>query len=131
MLAAYVSNWLRPGAVTSPERLFCHVYWRGEGQAQMIPGRPYSVIAALEPGRTSWTAVLDAVQLGPMTRSTRPAPNTLDKSQLKMRHYTSRPFMLTNIVPGPSLVKPISTWPPDSRRSATGKVRWAVVRGST
>ena len=29
----------------------------------MIPGWPYSVIA--EPGRTSWTAVLDAVRLGP------------------------------------------------------------------
>ena len=65
VLAADVSNWLRPGAVTSPERLFCHVYGRGKGQAQMIPGWPYSVIAALEPGRTSWTAVLDAVRLGP------------------------------------------------------------------
>jgi DDE superfamily endonuclease len=65
MLAADVSNWLRPGAVTSPERLFCHVYGRGKGQAQMIPGWPYSVVAALEPGRTSWTAVLDAVRLGP------------------------------------------------------------------
>jgi DDE superfamily endonuclease len=65
MLAVDVSNWLRPGAVTSPGRLFCHVYGRGKGQAQMIPGWPYSVIAALEPGRTSWTAVLDAVRLGP------------------------------------------------------------------
>ena len=65
MLAVDVSNWLRPGAATSPGRLFCHVYGRGKGQAQMIPGWPYSVIAALEPGRTSWTAVLDAVRLGP------------------------------------------------------------------
>jgi DDE superfamily endonuclease len=65
MLAVDVSNWLRPEAVTSPGRLFCHVYGRGKGQAQMIPGWPYSVIAALEPGRTSWTAVLDAVRLGP------------------------------------------------------------------
>src|SRR6266436_1098448 len=65
MLAADVSNWLRPGAATSPDRLFCHVYGRGKGQAQMIPGLPYSVVAALEPGRTSWTAVLDAVRLGP------------------------------------------------------------------
>ena len=31
----------------------------------MIPGWPYSLVAALEPGRTSWTAVLDAVRLGP------------------------------------------------------------------
>jgi hypothetical protein len=65
VLAVDVSNWLRPGAATSPDRLFCHVYGRGKGQAQMIPGWPYSVIAALEPGRTSWTAVLDAVRLGP------------------------------------------------------------------
>jgi DDE superfamily endonuclease len=64
-LAADVSNWLRPGAVTSPERMFCHVYGRGKGNAQMIPGWPYSFVAALEPGRTSWTAVLDAIRLGP------------------------------------------------------------------
>ena len=46
-------------------RPFCHVYGRGKGQAQMIPGWPYSVVAALEPGRTSWTALLDAVRLCP------------------------------------------------------------------
>src|SRR5215470_7501693 len=57
ILAVDMSNWLRPGPGTSPGRLFCHVYGRGKGQAQMIPGWPYSVIAALEPGRTSWTAV--------------------------------------------------------------------------
>jgi len=64
-LAVDVSNWLRPDAATSPERLFCHCYGRGRRNAQMVPGWPYSVIAALEPGRTSWTAVLDAVRLGP------------------------------------------------------------------
>jgi hypothetical protein len=64
-LAIDVSNWLRPDAVTSPERTFCHVYGRGKGNAQMIPGWPYSFVAALEPGRTSWTRVLDAVRLGP------------------------------------------------------------------
>jgi hypothetical protein len=31
----------------------------------MIPGWPYSFVAALEPGATSWTALLDAVRLGP------------------------------------------------------------------
>ena len=65
LLAVDVSNWLRPGPATSPERLFCHVYGRGKGQAQMIPGWPYWVIAALEPGRTPGTAVPDAVRLGP------------------------------------------------------------------
>src|SRR5882724_2151975 len=65
MLAVDVSPWLRPDAVTSPDRLFCHVYGRGRNQDQQIPGWPYSFVAALEPGRTSWTAVLDAVRLGP------------------------------------------------------------------
>ena len=31
----------------------------------MIPGWPYSFVAALGPGATSWTAPLDAVRLGP------------------------------------------------------------------
>jgi len=64
-LAADVSNWLRPDAETSPERLFCHCYARGKGNAQLIPGWPYSLVAALEPGRASWTLPLDAVRLGP------------------------------------------------------------------
>jgi len=64
-LAADVSSWLRPDAATSPGRLFCHCYGRGKGNAQLIPGWPYSVVAALEPGRTSWTLPLDAVRLGP------------------------------------------------------------------
>lgn len=64
-LAADVSDWLRPDAATSPDRLFCHCCARGRGNAQMIPGWPYSLVAALEPGRTSWTLPLDAVRLGP------------------------------------------------------------------
>ena len=69
-LAADVSNWLRPDAETSPGRLFCHCYARGKGNAQMIPGWPYSFLAALEPGRTSWTLPLDAVRLGPADDAT-------------------------------------------------------------
>ena len=69
-LAADVSNWLRPEAVTCPDRLFCHCYARGRGNAQMIPGWPYSFVAALEPGRTSWTLPLDAVRLGPADDAT-------------------------------------------------------------
>ena len=65
VLGIDVSNWLRPDANTSPDRLFCHTYARGKGQAQMIPGWPYSFVAALEPGRTSWTAILDAQRLRP------------------------------------------------------------------
>ena len=65
-----VSPWLRPDAPTSADRLFCHVHGRGKGNAQMIPGWPYSFVAALETGRTSWTAVLDAVRLGPADDAT-------------------------------------------------------------
>jgi SAM-dependent methyltransferase len=32
MLAVHVSNWLRPGAATSPERLFRHVCGRGKAR---------------------------------------------------------------------------------------------------
>jgi hypothetical protein len=52
-LACDVSNWLRPDAQTSPERLFCHCCARGKGNAQMIPGWPYSWVVALEPGLTA------------------------------------------------------------------------------
>ena len=60
------SSW----TATCPDRLFCHCYARGKGNAQLIPGWPYSVIAALEPGRTSWTLPLDAVRLGPADDAT-------------------------------------------------------------
>ena len=70
VLAVDVSPWLRPDAPTSADRLFCHVHGRGKGQAQMIPGWPYSFVAALETGRSSWTAVLDAVRLGPTDDAT-------------------------------------------------------------
>jgi hypothetical protein len=70
VLAADVSPWLRPDAETSPQRLFCHVHGRAKGTAQMIPGWPYSIVAALASGRSSWTAVLDAIRLGPADDAT-------------------------------------------------------------
>ena len=70
VLAVDVSPWLRPDAPTSADRLFCHVYGRGRGNAQMIPGWPYSFVAALEPGRSSWTAMLDVVRIGPAQDAT-------------------------------------------------------------
>jgi DDE superfamily endonuclease len=70
VLAVDVSPWLRSDAPTSADRMFCHVYGRGRGNSQRIPGWPYSFVAALEPGRTSWTAVLDAVRLGPADDTT-------------------------------------------------------------
>jgi hypothetical protein len=70
VLAVDVSPWLRPDAATSAQRLFCHVHGRARNTAQLIPGWPYSFVAALETGRTSWTAVLDAVRLGPADDAT-------------------------------------------------------------
>ncbi|MFJ6252684.1 MULTISPECIES: NF041680 family putative transposase [unclassified Streptomyces] len=65
VLAVDVSPWLRPDASTCADRAFCHMFDWGEGKHQMVPGWPYSVVAALETGRTFWTAVLDAVRLQP------------------------------------------------------------------
>jgi hypothetical protein len=70
-LAVDVSNWLRPDAPTSDERLFCHCYGRGgRSSDQLVPGWPYSFVAALEAGRTSWVGLLDAVRLGPVDDAT-------------------------------------------------------------
>ena len=64
-LAVDVSGWLRPDAAASPGRMFCHVHGRGANAGQMIPGWPYSHVAALGPGASSWAVLLDAVRIGP------------------------------------------------------------------
>ncbi|MER7983153.1 transposase, partial [Streptomyces sp. NPDC095817] len=56
VLAVDVTCWLRPAAHTSPERILCHTYGRGKDQHIPVPGWPYSIVCALEPGRSSWTA---------------------------------------------------------------------------
>jgi len=66
VLTVDVSPWLRSDAACSPERLFCLVHGRnGRSSDHVVPGWPYSFVAALTPDRTSWTQVLDAVRLGP------------------------------------------------------------------
>ncbi|MDG4759259.1 NF041680 family putative transposase [Micromonospora sp. WMMD710] len=65
VLAVDITCWLRPDAHTSPQRILCHTYGRGKDQTIMIPGWPYSMVVALESGRSSWTAPLDAVRLAP------------------------------------------------------------------
>jgi hypothetical protein len=56
MFAVDISAWLRPDATTSPDRLLCHGCGRGKNCAQMIPGWPYSFVAAPQPGfLTLWT----------------------------------------------------------------------------
>nr|WP_281176172.1 NF041680 family putative transposase [Actinocatenispora sera] len=65
VLAVDVTCWLRPEAHTSPGRMMCHTYGRGKDQHIGVPGWPWSVVVALETGRSSWTAPLDAVRLAP------------------------------------------------------------------
>ncbi|MFF8913317.1 transposase [Streptomyces sp. NPDC015032] len=62
VLAVDVSPWLRSNAPCSADRLFCHVYGRAKSASQSIPGRPYSLVAVLEPGATAWTGILDVVR---------------------------------------------------------------------
>src|SRR3954449_7747313 len=70
VLAVDASPWLRPDAETCPDRLFCHVYGRGRESDQLVPGWPYQLVAALESGPTSWTAILDVRRLGPADDAT-------------------------------------------------------------
>ena len=70
VLAVDATPWLRPDAETCPERRFCHVYGRTRQSDQLVPGWPYQLVAALESGPTSWTAVLDVVRLHPADDAT-------------------------------------------------------------
>jgi hypothetical protein len=64
-LAVDVTPWPRPDAECSPQRLHCHRPCRCDGIRQTIPGWPYSMVMALEAGRSSWTVPLDAQRIGP------------------------------------------------------------------
>ncbi len=64
VLAVDATGWLRPDANCSPGRLYCHVAGHGRGGDQMVPGWSYSFVAALEPGASSWTQILDARRIG-------------------------------------------------------------------
>ncbi|WP_416567074.1 transposase [Nocardia testacea] len=57
VLAVDITSWSRPEAHTCPQRILCHTYGRAKNTHQMIPGWPYSVVAALESGRSSWTVL--------------------------------------------------------------------------
>jgi SAM-dependent methyltransferase len=65
VLAVDITCWLRPLAHTSPQRILCHTYGRAKDAHLGVPGWPYSIVVALEPGRSSWTAPVDAIRLAP------------------------------------------------------------------
>lgn len=64
-IAVDVSPWPRPDAVTSAGRCHCYTSCRCDGVRKTIPGWPFSFAAGLEWGASSWTALLDAVRVGP------------------------------------------------------------------
>jgi hypothetical protein len=65
-LAGDVSNWARPQAACSPQRLMVHdKSARTLAGAPVTSGWPFAVMAALEWGPTSWTAPVDLARLGP------------------------------------------------------------------
>jgi hypothetical protein len=91
VLAVDVSPWLRSDAPCSPDRLFCHVYGRAKTASQFIPGWPYSFVAVLEMGATSWTQILDAVRLGPADDATAvTAANSVTSSNDSSRQASGR-----------------------------------------
>jgi hypothetical protein len=113
VLAVDVSPWLRSDAPTSADRLFCHVYGRGRGQAQLIPGWPYSFVAALEPGRSSWTALLDAVRPGPADDATAVAiEDQVEQAESRGRDHALLPIRAGHSprpTSGPQLREPDAT----------------------
>ncbi|MGA5135435.1 transposase [Streptomyces olivoreticuli] len=64
-IAVDVSPWPRPDAETSTERCHCYTACRCDGSRKTVPGWPYSFAAGLEWGASAWTALLDAVRIGP------------------------------------------------------------------
>jgi hypothetical protein len=64
-IAVDVSPWARPDAPTSEGRCHCYASCRCDGARKTIPGWPFSVVAGVERGASSWTAPLDARRIGP------------------------------------------------------------------
>jgi hypothetical protein len=64
--AVDVSSWLRPAAVTSPERLYCHSHTRHYNGKPYVPGWPYQWVCALDDRRDAWVAPVqvDRLQAG-------------------------------------------------------------------
>ncbi|MGI5186284.1 NF041680 family putative transposase [Dactylosporangium sp. CA-152071] len=69
-VAVDVSAWPRPDAVTSEGLCHCYTSCRCDGARKTIPGWPFSFAAGLEWGASSWTALLDAVRIGPQDDAT-------------------------------------------------------------
>lgn len=76
-----ITPWPRPDAACSPQRTHCHQPCRCDGERKTVPGWAYSVVAALEPGRSSWVAPLDIQRIGPADEVT-----TVTATQIQVVH---------------------------------------------
>lgn len=128
-----VSNWLRPDAPTSPELLFCHVYGRGRSADQFIPGRPYSFVAALETGRTSWTALPAAIRLGPCDDATAVTATQLREVVTRLVHAGQwRPgdaASSSSWTPATTSPASLTSWPTCPSSRSAGSARTASCSG--
>jgi DDE superfamily endonuclease len=118
-IAIDITAWPRPDAECSPERAHCHRPCRCNGRRQTIPGWPYSIAAALGPGRTSWTAPLDVRRIGTQEDVT-------DVTAEQIRDLVERLITAGQQVPAhpPGLLLP--KLPPDpkwTRHRSSGEVR--------
>jgi DDE superfamily endonuclease len=78
--AGDVSNWARPEAVCSPQRLMVHdKSARTLTGAPVTSGWPLAVMAALDWGPTSWTTPVDLTRLGPTDTLTRVTLATIER----------------------------------------------------
>ena len=89
-----------PDANTAGERSFCHTYGRGKVQPLMVPGWPYSVVVALETGRTSWTALEVKNQRAAETAGTPPAQWMVSGVGGSLRAWAAGGPRLTSGTPG-------------------------------
>ncbi|GGV09003.1 hypothetical protein GCM10010260_53790 [Streptomyces filipinensis] len=78
VLAVDVSNWLRPDAPTSRDRLFCHVYGRsGRSSDQFVPGgRTRSSPPSSQPERPGANCWTPSVSARPTTSPRSPPPRS-------------------------------------------------------
>lgn len=57
--AVDTSSWLRPAAITSPERVYCHSPVRYYNGKPYVPGWPFQWVCALDDRRDAWVVPVD------------------------------------------------------------------------
>ena len=107
----------------------------GRGQAQSIPGWLYSFVAAIEPGWTSWSALLDAIRLDPAEDATaltaeqlrgQPASPPRRRSRPRPRRSRPRPRRSRRRARSPTATRSGAPTPLPARRRTARRVTRAT-----